>query len=98
MNTQEVIEKIDVEMGNWTAVGKKPIFNILPVEYREKKVAIKPMMDKSQVSIELGHKGIARTNPDFYAFNLMNRVLGGCAGISRLFGRVRDVQGLAYSA
>ena len=55
------------------------------------------MMDKSQANIELGHKGITRTNPDFYTINLMNAVLGGSAGIARLFGRVRDAQGLAYS-
>ena len=97
VDTQEIIEKIDVAMGKWMAIGEKPLFRIPPVEYREKKVAIKPMMDKSQVSIELGHKSIARTNPDFYAFDLMNRVLGGSAGIARLFGRVRDVEGLAYS-
>ena len=97
VDTQEIIEKIDAAMGNWMAIGEKPLFRIPPVEYREKKIAIKPMMDKSQVSIELGHKGIARTNSDFYAFDLMNRVLGGSAGIARLFGRVRDVQGLAYS-
>ena len=63
----------------------------------KKRVVVKPMMDKSQTNIELGHKGITRTNPDFYTINLMNSVLGGSAGIARLFGRVRDVQGLAYS-
>ncbi len=97
VETQVIIEKIDAAMGDWTANGEQPSFTIPAVEYGKKQVVVRSMMDKSQVNIELGHKGIARTNPDFYTVNLMNAVLGGSAGIARLFGRVRDVQGLAYS-
>ena len=97
VETQAIIEKIDAVMGDWTVNAEKPPFTIPAVEYGEKQIVVKPMMDKSQANIELGHRGIARTNPDFYTINLMNAVLGGSAGIARLFGRVRDVQGLAYS-
>lgn len=97
VETQAIIQKIDAAMGDWIANGQKPPFTIPAVEYREKQIVVHPMMDKSQANIELGHKGIARTNPDFHATNLMNAVLGGSAGIARLFGRVRDIQGLAYS-
>ena len=97
VETQEIIKKIEDTVGDWPVNGEKPLFAIPPVEYGEKQVIVKPMMDKSQANIELGHKGIARTDPDFYTINLMNAVLGGSAGIARLFGRVRDVQGLAYS-
>ncbi|MCZ6676488.1 MAG: pitrilysin family protein [Candidatus Poribacteria bacterium] len=97
VDTQAVIEKVHAQMGDWTANGEKPPFTVPPVEYREKQIGIQSMMDKSQVNIELGHKGIARTHPDCYTFNLMNQLLGGSAGIARLFGHVRDVQGLAYS-
>ena len=97
METQAIIEKINAAMGDWTVNGEKPPFTIPTVEYGEKQIVVQPMMDKSQANIELGHKGITRTNPDFYTINLMNAVLGGSAGIARLFGRVRDVQGLAYS-
>ncbi len=97
VETQAIIEKIDAAMGDWEANGEKPPFTIPAVEYGEKQIVVQPMMDKSQANIELGHKGITRTNPDFYTINLMNAILGGSAGIARLFGRVRDVQGLAYS-
>ena len=97
VETQAIIEKIDAAMGDWAVDGEKPPFTIPTVEYCEKQVVIKPMMDKSQANIEIGHKGITRKNPDFYTINLMNAILGGSAGIARLFGRVRDVQGLAYS-
>ena len=97
VETQTIIEKINAAMGDWTVNGTPLPFTIPAVEYGEKQVVVKPMMDKSQVNIELGHKGIARTNPDFHTTNLMNAILGGSAGIARLFGRVRDIQGLAYS-
>ncbi len=97
VETQTIIEKIDAALGDWTANGEKPPFTIPAVDYGEKQIVVQSMMDKSQANIELGHKGITRTNPDFYTINLMNAVLGGSAGIARLFGRVRDVQGLAYS-
>ncbi|MBI1929078.1 insulinase family protein, partial [Candidatus Poribacteria bacterium] len=97
VNTPEVIEKIHASMGDWEGNAEKIPFAVSAVEYGERQVAIKPMMDKSQVNIELGHKGLPRSNPDCHAFDLMNRILGGSAGIARLFGRVRDVQGLAYS-
>ena len=97
VETQAITEKIDAAMGDWRVNGEKPPFAIPAVEYGEKQIVVQPMMDKSQANIELGHKGITRTNPDFYTVNLMNAVLGGSAGIARLFGRVRDVQGLAYS-
>ena len=97
VETQAIIQKIDTAMGDWIANGRKPPFTIPAVEYGEKQIVVHPMMDKSQANIELGHKGIARTNADFHATNLMNAVLGGSAGLARLFGRVRDIQGLAYS-
>jgi zinc protease len=97
VETQKIIKKVEEAVGDWSVNGEKPPFTIPVVEYGEKQVLVKPMMDKSQANIELGHKGIARTDPDFYTVNLMNAVLGGSAGIARLFGRVRDVQGLAYS-
>jgi zinc protease len=97
VQTQEVIEKVGAMMEDWRGSAEDIPFTVPAVEYGEKQVAIKSMMDKSQVDIELGHKGIARSSPDFYSFNLMNSILGGSAGIARLFGRVRDEQGLAYS-
>jgi zinc protease len=97
VDTQTVLEKVERAMGDWRSNGEKPPFAIPPVEYRKREISVKQMMDKSQAFIALGHKGIPRTHPDCYAFDLMNRILGGGAGIARLFSNVRDVKGLAYS-
>jgi zinc protease len=52
--------------------------------------------DLTQATVVLGHVGIARRNPDFYAVAVMNYILGGGGFSSRLVNRIRDEQGLAY--
>ncbi|HEX5647202.1 MAG TPA: pitrilysin family protein [Nitrospira sp.] len=52
--------------------------------------------DLTQSTIMLGHGGISRTNPDFYAVTVMNHVLGAGGFSSRLMDSIRDKQGLAY--
>jgi zinc protease len=43
-----------------------------------------------------GHQGIAREDPDFFAAQLVNYVLGGGGFNSRLMARVREREGLTY--
>ena len=44
----------------------------------------------------LGHIGIERENPDYYAAYVMNYILGGGGFTSRLMDNIRDNKGLAY--
>ncbi len=53
--------------------------------------------DITQANIILGHSGISRDNPDFYAVFVMNYILGGGGFASRLMTTVRDEMGLTYS-
>jgi len=53
--------------------------------------------DLTQASIILGHLGIDRKNPDYYALTVMNYILGGGGFSSRMLAHIRDDQGLAYS-
>ena len=52
--------------------------------------------DLTQATVALGHVGLDRSNPDFYAVSVMNYILGGGGFSSRLVNRIRDEQGLAY--
>jgi zinc protease len=55
-----------------------------------------PKDDVNQSNIHLVQLGITRKNPDHYAIEVMNEILGG--GFSaRLFSNVRSKKGLAYS-
>jgi zinc protease len=51
----------------------------------------------TQTNILFGHRGVDRTNPDYYALTVMNYILGGGGFGSRLFEEVRVSRGLAYS-
>jgi zinc protease len=62
----------------------------------EKKTVQLIEKDLTQSSIVLGHGGISRTNPDFYAVTVMNYILGAGGFSSRLMDSIRDKQGLAY--
>jgi zinc protease len=49
----------------------------------------------TQANITLGHLGVTRDNPDYYAVQMMNYILGG--GIaSRLTAKIREEKGWAY--
>jgi zinc protease len=52
--------------------------------------------DLTQATILMGHVGISRTNPDYYAVTVMNYILGAGGFSSRLMDSIRDNQGLAY--
>lgn len=52
--------------------------------------------DLTQANIILGHGGVSRGNPDYYAVSVMNYILGGGGFSSRLMQTVRDEMGLAY--
>ena len=51
----------------------------------------------TQANIMIGHSGIARSHPDYYAVLVMNHILGGGGFGSRLMDRIREEQGYAYS-
>ena len=51
---------------------------------------------KSQSDVAIGRPTISRTNPDFYALNLGNFILGHLGLYGRLGTDIRDRQGLAY--
>lgn len=67
---------------------------VLPPKSRDVHVP----MAREQVHVYLGHVGVRRTHPDFYALSVMDHVLGTGPGFtSRTSKKLRDEQGLCYS-
>src|SRR5438445_7808874 len=66
-------------------------------------MAAKPaiyLVDKpgaAQSSVSIGAVGIERSNPDYYAVQVMNSILGG-GGTARLFMNLREDKGYTYGA
>ncbi len=79
------------------AKGDTPPSDVPAVsEYAAAKVNLIAKDDVNQSVVLIGHLGGLMNNPDYFALEVMNNVLGGGFG-SRLFKRVRSDQGLAYS-
>ena len=54
-------------------------------------------MPINQGYIDIGHLGPEDTNPDYYAVQLMNFILGGGSFSSRITSKVRSNEGLSYN-
>lgn len=53
--------------------------------------------DITQTHLRIGHLSLREGDPDYFALNLLDDILGGNSFTSRLFRDVRSRQGLAYS-
>ena len=71
-----------------------PLPPVVPATRRERVVI--PMMNKAQADIAYGFTTIARRDPAYYAFWLMNNVFGQYALGGRLGDSIRERQGMAY--
>jgi len=69
-----------------------------PAVPQARRVVIVDRPELGQATILVGHEGIRRADPQRIAVQLMNTVLGGGGFSSRIMGRVRENEGLAYYA
>jgi zinc protease len=93
----ELLPKIESAFGAWEA---RPVaFPTYPDPVRQKEKRVKFItMPAQQLNIYMGHLGVKRTNPDFYALQVLDTILGGGAGFTaRIPMRLRDELGLAYT-
>src|SRR4026208_1191646 len=82
-------------MKNWTK-GTPAAKPTAPAEIG-KAQNVEVNKDLTQANIVLGHNGVARGNPDYYAVQVMNYILGGGGFSSRAMDSIRNQRGLAYS-
>jgi len=74
---------------SFPAVGKKFPEPEPGVYFIQKKI--------NQGYVSVGHLGIEDTNPDYFAVQVMNFILGGGSFTSRITSKVRSDEGLAYN-
>lgn len=86
---------IDRYFKNWQRKDFKEI-SLPEPEFSDKPKVIKINKNIAQSNIILGHPGIKRDNPDYYAVSVMNYILGGGGFASRLMDNIRDNKGLVY--
>jgi len=93
---QEMLGKLEKAFAGW-----QPRTVTLP-RIPEVKIKNRPgvfMIQKkiNQGYVNVGHFGIKDTNPDIFAINVMNFILGGGSFTSRITSKVRSDEGLAYN-
>ena len=94
---KEMVLKLEKLFSDWSPKGKtaKPV----PTNKKFAKAGVY-IVDKevNQGRVDIMLPGIMRDNPDYYAVQIMNDILGGGGFTSRITNRVRSDEGLAYSA
>lgn len=95
---EELKQKVAEIFGNWEPAVDFVRPTILAVNRQTEAVEKFIMAPKEQVNIFIGHAGIERKNPDFYALLVMDTILGSSPGFTSRIPRIlRDEQGLAYT-
>lgn len=95
ITAEEVKAKLLPRIETWP-MGKIPE-TVLPPQFAQGPKRIQIDRAITQANIMLGHVGVRREDPDFYALSVMNYILGGGGFASRLLEEVRSKRGLAYS-
>ncbi len=84
--------------GGWKARGAKPTTDLPPVPTNHSPITVSvPNSRRVQDAVVLAETvGLTRTNPEYYALELGNHVLGGGFYASRLYQDLREKTGLVY--
>ncbi|MDR4504557.1 MAG: insulinase family protein [Candidatus Scalindua sp.] len=95
INTATVLAAIEEIFGKWKKGDTKEILfpPIHKINGHTVRIVDKP--DLTQTDIHIGHIGIKRTEPDYFAIVLLNYVLGR-GPVSRLYTKLRAEKGLTY--
>ncbi len=96
-SADELAAKVEGRLGDWAGRGRLDLPALPDVEPRfARSVYIVPRT-LTQSNVVVGHFGIRRSNPDRYAIEIMDMILGGGGFSSRIMERVRTEEGLAYA-
>ena len=97
VSLSDLKRRLEARLGGWQPGG--PAFTPPPDPAPLTRPVVRTIQrDVTQANILLGHLGVTRDNPDYYAIQVMNYILGGGGFASRILDKIRDDMGLAYSA
>jgi zinc protease len=97
VNAQQIVAKLEKVFGSW-AKGDVPQTSIPEAsDAGPAKIRLIDRPGSVQTNLVLGNLSIRRTDPDYFALETMNQVLGG-GGAARLFLNLREDKGYTYGA
>jgi zinc protease len=98
ISPEEARVAIGKYFGAWKAEGAKPATDLPPVPASKATAVAVPDASRVQDQVTLAQTlGLTRSNPDYYALELGNTVLGGSFYATRLTRDLRKQAGLVYA-
>jgi zinc protease len=91
-----VADEIDARFRDWSTVNEPDPIPPVAEPGNEPRRKTAGIPGKSQADVAIGYLSLARSDPDYYALEVANLILGRLGMMGRLGANVRDKQGLAY--
>ena len=88
--------KVEAALGGWKKSGAAPAALQEPAPVTGPSVTLVARPNSVQTSLVVGTQAITRTDPDYVALTVANRILGGPE--ARLFEHLREQKGYTYGA
>jgi predicted Zn-dependent peptidase len=94
-----LVAKLEAAMKGWPACAAG-LRELPPLQYAQGPKVIYVEKDVNQTNIRMGHGGGIRVanNPEYFAAQVADFIMGGSGFTSRMLARVRSDSGFAYSA
>jgi zinc protease len=93
---QRAVDAASAALLGWAAAPGPAIDIAAPIAPSGRRTQVIPMMNKSQTDIAYGFTSITRKDPAYYAYWLMNHIMGQYSMGGRLGDSIRERQGMAY--
>jgi len=95
-NKRTFVDRVNKYISKWK--NQNLVFPTISRNFPEVEPGVYFIQKKiNQGYVSLGHLGIEDTNPDYFAVQVMNFILGGGSFTSRITSKVRSDEGLAYN-
>jgi len=96
ISKEEAVNKIKQYFGNWNST--RNALDILPAPKQAGQGIFFIRKQLPQSTVVSGELTVSKNDPDFYAFSVLDFIIGSGGFPSRIFSAVRNNEGLAYSA
>jgi zinc protease len=93
---QHAVDAASAAFLAWPASSTPAIQIAAPAVAPDRRTRVIPMMNKAQADIAYGFIAITRNDPAYYAYWLMNHIMGQYSMGGRLGDSIRERQGMAY--
>jgi zinc protease len=98
VGAQDVIDRTAAELDGWTGAPAASVVVPAPLVPQVRRMSVISMPGKSQTDITYGFTTLSRFDPRYYAYWMMNNILGQFGLGGRLADNIRERQGMAYYA